>query len=263
MKRFTAAAVLFLLVLLSIAAQSRAQDTAVSEEVKEQIEILQSGTPKQKINAARNLGDIGSEAAPSAVYLIELLDSSEKHRSPLDKILNIVTIIGRFGDDVSDESQKALIRIGGSAVGPLSNALLSHPRSTVRCNVATVLGNIKDVESVDALVRALRTDADYEVRMCSAEALGKMSERWSNDLLGNAVDALIGALKDEDLNVRRKAANALGEMKAMKAVPALIEALQIYGKESRAGRALYKITGRQLGNDPLKWQEWWDQNKPE
>jgi len=71
------------------------------------------------------------------------------------------------------------------------------------------------------------------------------------------------ALGDEDPNVRQKAANALGEMKAIQAVPDLIAALKTYGKDSDADHALYMITLQRLGNDPQKWQGWWDANKQE
>ena len=264
MKRLAVmASMLFLLAFFSTVGQSGAQDTAVSEVVKEQIEMLQSGSAKQKIIAARNLGGMGAEALPAVQNLIELLDSRERHKSLLKKILNVVTIFGNFGPYVSNESQQSLVRIGKPAVIPLSDALLNNSRSGVKRSVAVALGEIADVESVDSLITALRTDTDYEVRACSAEALGKMSERWLIDLLGNAVQALIDALRSEDLNVRQKAAHALGELEAIQAVPALIESLQTYGKESDAGRALYKITSQRLGDDPQKWQEWWDKNKPE
>jgi len=262
MKRFvTITAILFLLVSLSFSGRSRAQDTAIPEEVKKQIEILQSGTTKEKINAARTLGRIGSEAVPATVYLIELLDSSKKHRTLLDKILNVVTIVGKFGDKVSIESQHALIKIGGPAVGPLSEALLNHPRPKVRRNAAIVLGDIKDAGSIDTLITSLQKDADYVVRMNSAEALGEMAEKWSIDLLDNAVTALMEALKDNDPNVRQEAAYALGKMKSMRSVPALIEALQTYGKDSDAAPALSKITLQHLGDDSKKWQEWYNSTK--
>ena len=165
--------------------------------------------------------------------------------------------------NVKDESQKALVMIGAPAVGPLSKALLDHPRPCLRCNAAIVLGRIKDARSVDPLVSALTKDTDYEVRMWSAEALGKLSEKWSVDALGGAVPALIEALKDKDPNVRQKAAYALGTMKAAKAIPALIGALQTHGKDSDAGLALFMITGQRLGDDPQKWQQWWEQNGPQ
>lgn len=257
------AAILLFILSLSIAGQSVAQDTSVSEDVKRQIEILQSGTPKEKITAARHLGGMGAEAIPAVQYLIELLDSSERHKPLYKKIFNFVTIFGNFGRYVSREARKSLARIGMPTVIPLSEALLNHQRPGVRSNAATVLGSIKDIESVDTLITALRTDADPGVRMCSAEALGKMTERWPIDSLGNAVSALIDALDDNDPDVRIKAADALGGMKATNAVPALIETLEKYGKDSDAGHALYSITHQQLGSDPQKWREWWDRNKQE
>jgi HEAT repeat protein len=264
MKPFAVVASIFVLLgVMSIYLQSRAQDAAVSEVVKRQIEMLQSGSAKEKIIAARDLGGMGAEALPAVQYLIELLDSPERHKSLLKKILNVVTVFGNFGPYVSDECRQSLIRIGKPAIIPLSNALLTHPRSEVRRNVAIALGEIADVESVDSLIEALRTDADHEVRSLAAEALGKMSERWLIDLLGNAVQALIEALGSEDPNIRQKAAYALGELEATEAVPSLIGVLQSYGKESGAEQALKKITGQRLGDDPQKWREWWAKNKTE
>jgi HEAT repeat protein len=235
--------------------------SAVSADVKKQIEKLQSGSPRQKINAARNLGEMGEKAAPAAPYLIELIDSQEKHESLLDKFYNTVSILGTSGDYVMYESQQALGRIGRPAVKPLSTVLLKHSRSRVRYNAAIVLGNIKDLDSVAPLIAALKTDTDYEVRMWSAAALGNLSDTWSINALDNAVPALMEALKDKDSNVQQKAAYALGKMKAMAAVPALIEALKTDGGNSDAGLALFMITGQRLGDDPQKWQEWWNQYK--
>lgn len=234
--------------------------SAVSADVKKQIEKLQSGSPRQKINAARNLGEMGEKAAPAAPYLIELIDSQEKHESLLDKFYNTVSILGTSGDHVMYESQQALGRIGRPAVEPLSTALLKHSRSRVRYNAAIVLGNIKDLDSVTPLIAALKADTDYEVRMWSAAALGNLSDKWSINALDNAVSALVEALKDKDSNVQQKAAYALGKMKAMPAVPALIEALRT-GGNSDAGLALFMITEQRLGSDPQKWQDWWNQYK--
>jgi HEAT repeat protein len=261
MKQFTRVTIILLALLFSISAESRAQETTVPEDVKTQIVKLQSGSPRQKINAARNLGKMGNKAAPSVPYLIELIDSSEKYESLGSKLWNTFSLLGSSGDHVMVESQQALIRIGKPSVLPLSNALLKHSRPRLRGNAAKVLGGIKDLDSVDPLITALKTDTDYEVRMWSAEALGRCAEMWSVDALGNTVPALMEALRDKDSNVRQKAAYALGKIKAIKAVPALIEALRNYGRNSDAGLALYMITGQRLGDDPQKWQEWWNMNK--
>jgi len=252
-----------LLIWLSISAvmQSYAQDPAVSDNVKRQIEYLRSGSSKQKIETSRKLGEMGADAVPAVPYLIELLGTSLKYKNVWNRIWNTVTIFGNSGDSVAWESRQALIRIGNPAVGQLSAALLTHPKPNVRRNVAIALGEIKDVTSVESLTAALQKDTEVKVRAVAADALGKLGEKWSGDLLSDAATALIEALKDNDQSVRQKAALALGKIKAMKAVPALIEAMQIYGRDSNAGAALISITGQRLGEDPVKWQEWWEVNK--
>jgi HEAT repeat protein len=260
-KHSVMAAMLFLAISISIAVGARAQDTAVAADVRRQIVKLQSGSPKQKIDATQKLAEMGPKAAPSVPYLIELIDSNEKHETLWDRLWNTVSVLGTSGRYVMRESQLALAKISRPAVEPLSAALLRHPRPRVRGNAAIVLGNIKDLQSVGPLIESLRTDKTYEVRMWSAEALSKMAEMWSIDSLGNAVQALIEALRDRDPNVRQKAAYALGKMKTMEAVPALIEALQTYGRDSDAGLALFMITDQRLGDDPQKWREWWYKNE--
>lgn len=206
--------------------------------VKEKIMRLQTGSPRQKVSTARDLGKMGYEAAPSIPYLIELIDSPETYQSLGNKWWNTFSILGGSVESVMVESQQALVRIGRPSVDPLSAALLKHPRSRVRGNSARVLGGIKDLASIDPLIAALKTDMDYEVRMWSAEALGRYAEKWSIDTLANTVPALMEALRNKNSNIRQKAAYALGRIKAIKAVPGLIEELRNYGGDSDAGLAL-------------------------
>jgi HEAT repeat protein len=260
-KFFSMIAILVLLLAMSVSAEALTREVSVSADIEKQIAKLQSGTPKQKIKAARNLGEMGADAAPSVPYLIELIDSNDKNESVFDKLWNTVSILGSSGIYVRYESQDALIKIGMPSVEPLGNALLKHPRPGVRENAALVLGKMKEIQSMGALIEALKTDKESNVRMWSADALGKLSEKWSVDALGNAVQALIGALKDSDVNVVQKVAYALGKMRATGAVPALIETLQTCGKNSSADLALFMITDQRLGDDPQKWREWWEKSE--
>jgi hypothetical protein len=62
----------------------------------------------------------------------------------------------------------------------------------------------------------------------------------------------------------KEAALALAKMgNAKPAVESLITALRHKDKTVRtnASGALKEITGQDFGDDPLKWQKWWDQNK--
>jgi hypothetical protein len=69
-KYFITAVILFFAVLLSIATQPSAKVASTTADVEKQIIKLQSGTPKQKIKAARKLGEMGPDTAPAVPYLM-------------------------------------------------------------------------------------------------------------------------------------------------------------------------------------------------
>ena len=71
---------------------------------------------------------------------------------------------------------------------------------------------------VDGLINALN-HRDYRIRKKAAEALGEMRAK-------EAVDALIKTLKDENSEVRKAAAYALGRIGDERAVKPLVEALR-------------------------------------
>ncbi len=84
--------------------------------------------------------------------------------------------------------------------------------------MAWALGNIKSDAAVQPLINALK-DEDLEVRCKAARALGNIKS-------DTAVQPLINALKDEDSYVRRSVAEALGNIKSDTAVQPLINALK-------------------------------------
>jgi len=86
----------------------------------------------------------------------------------------------------------------------------------VRQFAALLLGQLKESDGIDPLLRALR-DPDKKVRGQAARALGEIGEP--------SVESLIILTKDPDWKVRYRAAEALGMIGSIKAVPCLIEAL--------------------------------------
>lgn len=78
---------------------------------------------------------------------------------------------------------------------------------------------------LDGLTEALN-HKDYRIRKKAAEALGEMGAK-------EAIDALIKALKDENYEVRKTAAHALGKIRDAKAIKPLIEALNDESMEVR------------------------------
>ncbi|MDD5746077.1 MAG: HEAT repeat domain-containing protein [Candidatus Omnitrophica bacterium] len=116
---------------------------------------------------------------------------------------------------------------------------------------ARALGKIKDTRSAQALIEALG-DGDSNVRAAVALALDSLG--WKDFSLNNqinyfiakqdydalvkvgkpAIPALILALKDENYYVRASAAEVLGKIKAVEAVPALSQALKAEVGEAAA-----------------------------
>ena len=177
------------------------------------------------------------------------------------------------------------------AVEPLILALKGKD-SDVRLNVARALKELnwqaKSEEEQIAYLIAILKDNETEGRK-AIEALAKIGKP--------AVEPLILALKDEDTDVRVNAAGALGKIKDRRAIKPLIETLKDLNMDSysslkivsalsemgkpaietlieilkdkdslggfgaNAAWGLRAITGQDFGEDPIKWQKWWEESK--
>jgi HEAT repeat protein len=97
--------------------------------------------------------------------------------------------------------------------------------SSARYYAAWYLGHLKSPESVDVLIWALQDDRDrtdlggYPLRRRAAEALGRVGDL-------RAVPPLIGALDCPDIYVRDAVVWALGELGDLKAIPILLDLLK-------------------------------------
>ena len=146
-------------------------------------------------------------------------------------------------------------------------AALDHPNYVAQRMGCVGLGSMKATEAVDPLIRLmLNKEADSDPRMQAAYALGNIGDsraipamaiemkdslqimRWATvqalAYMGkDAVPLLIGALKDEDKNIRSRAAEALGKIGDPRAVAPLTAVLEDpeVGVCYHAGEALAKI----------------------
>ncbi len=99
--------------------------------------------------------------------------------------------------------------------------------------------------NIDRLISRLR---DYRTRSAAKSELLEMGEK--------AVDPLLAALDSPHAGVRWSAAAILGELKARKALPRLVEALKDDEIMSAAEESLTNITGEDLGPDYDAWKRW-------
>lgn len=121
-----------------------------------------------------------------------------------------------------EQAAIALASMGRVAFQPLTNQLEST-NATVRRNAAWAIGELTNMppgERDGAVPRliTLLTDGDEWVRMAAARALGEVNNR-------SAVPALIATLSDNDAHVRELVTWALSELKDKRAVAALCSVL--------------------------------------
>jgi HEAT repeat protein len=107
-------------------------------------------------------------------------------------------------------------REGTGILRAAMETLSSHPDPAARARAASELGRIGGEEAVDALIGALR-DPVKEVRASASGALASIGFP--------ALGALTGVLADGNWVVRYRAAEALGGIRDSRSVTALIHAL--------------------------------------
>lgn len=121
-----------------------------------------------------------------------------------------------------EQAAIALASFGRQAFGPLSEQLDSS-NATVRRNAAWAIGELTNMipgERAGAVPQliTLLSDSDEWVRIAAARALGELNDR-------RALDAVVARLADDKWRVRQLAAWALSEMKDPRAVAALCNLL--------------------------------------
>lgn len=138
---------------------------------------------------------------------------TENLKQSVDELINTLK-----STDVKQQKQAArdLIDIGNPAVNPLINSL-KDGNWKMRWYASEILGEIRDEKAVQELIVTMG-DENSGVRSKSMIALVEIGEP--------SVDPLINALSNENLQIRRQAAEALGVIGSKKAVEPLTETLK-------------------------------------
>lgn len=201
------------------------------------IEMLSDPGIDVRTESARMLGELGGEAAASALYeLIKALrDPSAQVRG------SAATALGKFGtrgepavdrliemiqtDEVANRIHAAeSLGAIGAAASPAGFALrltLKHPNNSLRGVAADALGRI-GILAVSELMEALQDGCEW-VRERAAWGLGRLGTGAAP-----AVSRLIASLADESERVQNNAAEALAKIgkPAVSAVPKMIDLLR-------------------------------------
>lgn len=118
---------------------------------------------------------------------------------------------------VAETARLALIDSGPMAVEPLL-AALKHPQPQRRLRILEVLGILADLRTTPSVVSLLQNDPNPEVRVAAASTLIAIDDV-------EAIDPLLMALQDSDLQVRLAVVRVLGAYGIETAVPHLLKQL--------------------------------------
>jgi len=169
---------------------------------------------------------------------------------------------------------RAIGKIGGEGARRSLETGISSPRVITRLGAVAGLQTLSNVESVEALERAL-FDQAMAVRAAAADALGAIGSKRSAKALSQALDLPANFHHGRSLFVRRHIVEALGAIGSISGIDTLVGALadEDSAVAMAALRALTQTTGMDFrGNTVLPgtpvaeadieaWNKWWSKRR--
>jgi HEAT repeat protein len=225
----------FLVLLTLSAVDAAAQPTlprhqapAVPDAIRGFVDRLYSPDPRERAEAACQIGHQHAKAASAIPILLSMLSDDvsvsaiECTMSPwLGRSLATTADARKWSEtSPAKEAAEALGDIGNASVPGLLQALGSS-NWKIRKFAAVGLGEVSQILDRTQVIAALAshlTDVHPDVRERSAWALGEIED-------AAAVEPLLNALNDGEARVRVRAAWALGEIESPSAVNGLLTAL--------------------------------------
>jgi beta-lactamase regulating signal transducer with metallopeptidase domain/HEAT repeat protein len=177
-----------------------------------------------------------------------------KHSSPGEQAALALASFGRPAlaalSNQLDSRNATVRRNAAWAIGELTNmvpgeragavpqliTLLGDSDEWVRMAAARALGEVRDGRALELLVATLGDD-NWRVRELAVWALSEMKDKRAVMALGNVL------LSDARVEVRRGAAEALGEIRSAEALPYLKQALNDSEVRAKAAWAIEEIEG--------------------
>ena len=140
----------------------------------------------------------------------------------VDRIENTATLKAPFGTQFRHRSEALYQKINEGELAELAQDYIqieAEPEQEIRRACLAILGILKPVSAIDALIAVLENPAEIPgIRFQAGLTLSQIGE--------SAVDALITAFEDGDTSTKDIAASALGGIGGVKARDRLINALE-------------------------------------
>jgi len=192
---------------------------------------------------------------------MDILPNWVPFQSPAsDKLPGVVTPAERITElrKLSEKAAKSGAEEKQRISQQLAESIRTEKDPLIRMEIIRALGRYPG-PAADAILKAALSDADTHVRVVACEAWGKRGDAQAVTLLSETLRSDVSA------DVRLAAAKALGETKNADAVAALGESLNDSdpAMQYRAVLSLRQVTGKDLGNDVNRWQQYVKGELPE
>jgi|Deesub1362A_J573_1020465.scaffolds.fasta_scaffold04242_2 diguanylate cyclase (GGDEF)-like protein len=219
--------------------------------VKALIEVVNNEEEPFRQKILETFEKVANERAEEALIKVSKDSSSDIRLTAiflLGKIKNeraVEAVIQALKDEDEVVRMKAAEILGKQKSEQAVESLIQSLRDIdwgVREKAAESLGEIKDVRAVEALIKTLN-DRNTGVRLKASSSLRKIGKP--------AAKSLIKALKSKSEIVRAEVAEILGEIKEKEATEPLIEALKDEDWEVRKRAALALRNLGEIGVEPL------------
>ncbi len=145
----------------------------------------------------------------------------------------------------------------GPKCGPALAEKMRDADREVRYYATLCAAELRPSNVIDELVERL-FDGDESIRALAVEAL----EGYPHKELNTALEFARKALHSEDNPRVKVAADGLTKLADITAISDLIDAHSRGGDAAEVSRrALFQLTGQDLGNSNRKWRSWWESNQ--
>jgi HEAT repeat protein len=176
--------------------------STLSPQLRMLVEKTNCRDPRLRAEAARELGDMGKEAALCVPFLIRLLEDDS-------------SVNGGPEVTVGSVARVAIAKIGEPAVGPCVAALKTSESGELRQRLLLLFGQFEDARAVAALLAPL-DDSSAQVR---ATAIWTLT--YSTD--PRIVGPLLVAFDDKDASVREAAVGHFRHHRDPRAITPLLD----------------------------------------
>lgn len=252
--------------VLGLASAVSCQDLAARLDAVKEFKVYMKKAREEALQVEAVMTLKGNECPQAAEELLKVLKSpSETVQKAALAVFETYhdtatfqTWIDELPKQKDSELQAVLIKIFGKAKLKTAVPAIEQVGGDAKASVNVKFETARALHAIGdsgqkGVLGQLVADKEPQVRMAAIDAINALK-------LKDYAAAIVPQLKDPEWQVRTAAVGAVGTLRPSEAVQPLIDLMKESGRlRIECADALFHITGMDLGVDPERWQEQWNQ----